>query len=298
VPARAFGLSLDFETPPPGAWAARPAAGPILSLREAGREQVEDAWSGRGEVGWEATIDGDRFVAERGRDGDHRFCHGEGSLCHLSADGAVLLCALSDERDPRAWRVVLDSVLFSVALIDGYEALHAGAVATKDGALAIAAASGGGKSTLLAELLGDDRSLLADDIVVLESRAGAAPLAHPGAPLMTVPAGIEPLPGPAIAAIGAETWVAVPTAREAMPLAGLVVLNRSPGLATGLHRVEDPLLVLLRSLLRFPQSPERERARFELAAEIASEVPVWELQADPSVTPAGLADLVRARLQR
>jgi hypothetical protein len=298
VLSRAFGLSLSFELPPPGAWEARPAAGPILSLREASREEIEGAWSGDGAIGWEATIDGDRFVAERGRGGDHRFRHGEGSLCHLSADRAVLLCALGDERDPLAWRLVLDSVLFSVALIDGYEALHAGAVATEDGALAIAAGSGGGKSTLLAELLGDECSLLADDIVVLESRCGAAPLAHPGAPLMTVPAGIEPVPGPAIASIGEETWVAVPTPREAMPLVGLVVLNRGPGLATGLHRVEDPLQVLMGSLLRFPRAAERERARFELAAEIAATVPVWELHANPKVTPAGLADLVRARLQR
>jgi hypothetical protein len=295
--SRAFGLSLHFQARPPGAWDAEDPSGPGLELRLSSRPEIDQSWSGGGAIGWEATIDGERFIAERGHAGDYRFRHGEGSLCHLSANRAVLLCALGDERDPLAWRVVLDSVLFSVALIGGYEALHAGAVGTAAGALAIAAGSGGGKSTLLAELLGDDCSLLADDIVVLESRGGAAPLAHPGAPLMTVPAAIDPLPGPAIASIGEETWVAVPTSREAVPLTGLVVLNRAPGLATGLRRVEDPLLVLMQSLLRFPQSSERERARFEIAAEIAAKVPVWELRADPEVTPAGLADLVRARLQ-
>ncbi len=189
-------------------------------MRLSMRGEIEQSWSGSGAVGWEATIDGAGFVAERGRGGDYRFRHGEGSLCHLSSDGAVLLCALGNEQDPLSWRVVLDSVLFSVALIRGYEALHAGAVGTAAGALAIAAGSGGGKSTLLAELLAGDCSLLADDIVVLKSRDSAAPLAHPGAPLMTVPAGIDSAPGIAIGSAGAETWVAVPTAPEAMPLIG------------------------------------------------------------------------------
>jgi hypothetical protein len=296
--SRAFGLSLHFDGAPPGAWEARASRSPGLEVRLSARGEIEERWSGSGTIGWEATIDGSDFVVERGGGGDYRFRHTASSLCHLSGDGAVLLCALGDEQDPLSWRVVLDSVLFSVALIEGYEALHAGAIGTAAGALAIAAGSGGGKSTLLAELLAGGCSLLADDIVVLESRDGAAPLAHPGAPLMTVPAEIESPPGTAIGSVGAETWTAVPTAPEAMPLLGLVVLNRGPGLATGLRRVEEPLALLMGSLLRFPRSAERERARFELAAEIAAEVPVWELRADLKVTPAALADLVRARLQR
>src|ERR1035441_1963395 len=97
--------------------------------------------------------------------GDHRFVHGahpdhsgarsDGTRAvhHLSADASVLQCAPSDPAEPSWWRVVLDSVLFTVALLQGYEALHASAVATRDGVIAITAAAGGGKSTLLAELL-------------------------------------------------------------------------------------------------------------------------------------------------
>jgi hypothetical protein len=84
--------------------------------------------------------------------------------------------------------VVLDSVLFTVALLQGYEALHAGAVATPDGVIAITSAAGGGKSTLLAALLQRGLALMADDVLVLESRGTEATLAHPAAPLMTVPA--------------------------------------------------------------------------------------------------------------
>ena len=52
---------------------------------------------------------------------------------HLSADASVLQCAPTDPTEQSWWRVVLDSVLFTVALLQGYEALHAAAVATPDG---------------------------------------------------------------------------------------------------------------------------------------------------------------------
>ncbi len=278
--------------------------------RDAIGQEGTDAISreGRDAIGWEGTIDGAPFVVERGRAGDHRFVHGElpdqrgmpavgtRAIHHLSADAGVLRCAPVDPDEESWWRVVLDSVLFTVALLQGYEALHAGAVATPHGALAIAAATGGGKSTLLCELLSDGMTLMTDDVLVLEAQGEDSPLAHPGPPLMTVPGDAPPLPGAPIATIDEERWVAVPVQREALPLSALVVLNRSPGLTTSLHRVRDPLAVLVGSLLRFPRLPERERARFEVAGAIASHVPIWELCADPSVTSGRLADLLRAEL--
>ena len=294
---RAFGLNLRFEMPPPGAWEAHPDGEPCIQVRSATRQAIAENWSGLDAIGWEAVIDGAPFVVERGRAGDYRFAHGERSVHHLSVDAAVLHCALGEDEGPSGWRVILDSVLFSIALICGYEALHAGAVATDKGAIAITAGAGGGKSTLLAALLRDGCSLLSDDVVVLESRGVGAPLAHPGAPLMTVPADIDP-PGPPIASVGDERWVAVPTHREAIPLMAVVVLNRRPGIATRMQRLGSPLVVLMGSLLRFPRGSEHERVRFELAAAISSSVSIWELTADPSVTPAILAGLLRARLMK
>jgi hypothetical protein len=296
VLSRAFGLSLDFELPPPGAWEEQPAGEPSLRVRAASPEEMATSWSGREAVGWEATIDGASFLVERGLAGDHRFTHGEAPVQLLSPDGRLLRCAWTGEDDPARWRVLLDSVLFSVALLHGYEALHAGAVATEVGAVAIVAATGGGKSTLLAELLRRGDGLLADDVVVLEADGEGPPLAHPGPPLMTVPAGIDPSPGDSIAAVGDERWVAVPAAAAAIPLGAVVVLNRRPGLATGIDRVANPLATLMAALLRFPRTPERERSRFEIAAAIAAAVPIWELGADPGVEPGALADLLRSRL--
>jgi hypothetical protein len=296
VVSRAFGLNLSFETPPPGAWEAHAAGESSLRLSAGTREEIEDEWSGREAVGWEATIDGAPFLVERGRAGDHRFSHGERSVQLLSADLELLRCAWAGDEEPGQWRIVLDSVLFSVALLHGYEALHGGAVATAAGAVAIVAGAGGGKSTLLAELLRRGASLLTDDVVVLEAVGDGPPLAHPGPPLMTVPASIDPPPGDPIATVGEERWVSVATVAAAVPLAAIVLLNRSPGKETALRQVSNPLAPLLASLLRFPRTPERERARFEIAAAIASRVPIWELGADPGVAPGALADLLQAGL--
>jgi hypothetical protein len=292
----AFGLGLRTDLELPGAWAQRTLAEPILQLRSASAVEIAERWSGLDAIGWEGTIDGAPFVVERGRAGDHRFVHGTSAIHHLSADAGTLRCAPADPAEQSWWRVVLDSVLFTVALLRGYEALHAGTVAMQDGALAIAAPTGGGKSTLLGELLSDGLTLITDDVLVLEARGKDSPLAHPGAPLMTVPAGTVPLPGAPIASVGKERWVAVPVHPHAIPLSALVVLNRGPGLATSLHPARDPLAVLIGSLLRFPRLPERERARFEVAGAIAAHVPIWELSADPSITPGALAALLRAEL--
>lgn len=272
-------------------------------------------------------IDGAPFVVERGIAGDHRFLHGAPpdrsgapaaatrAIHHLSADAALLLCAPSDPTDPAWWRLVLDSVLFTVALLRGYEALHAGAIATPDGAIAITASTGGGKSTLLTELLGRGLPLLADDVVVLESRgAEAPPLAHPAAPLMTVPAarvpalvGETPPMGAAatpqtpqtICSIDDEQWIAMPVHPEPLPLRALVVLDRRPatqlpGPEPALERVEDPLAPLLGALMAFPTSPERQRARFELASVLAATTALWRLTADLATPPDELADMLLA----
>ncbi len=247
----AFGLSLQSDALPPGAWEARARREePELRILSATPQAIQDIWSGFAVVGWAGEIDGAPFVVERGVKGDHRFVHGAPpdangvpakqtrALHHLAADASVLRCAPSDPTDPSWWRVVLDSALFTVALLRGYEALHAGAIATPDGAIAIAAATGGGKSTLLTELLERGLALMADDVLVLEPRGAQVPLAHPAPPLMTVPATGLPARDDAdsratILSIGDERWIAVPVHPEPMPLKALVVLDASGRIARG-----------------------------------------------------------------
>ena len=312
----AFGLSLLTPIAPPGAWEARPLAEPTLRLRSATSRAVAESWSGLDGIGWKGVIDGAPFVVERGVAGDHRFVHGahpdqrgvrssddsDGirAVHHLSPDASVLQCAPSSSAELAWWRVVLDSVLFTVALLQGYEALHAGAIATPDGAIAITAATGGGKSTLLAELLGRGLALMADDVLVLEPQgAHEAPLAHPAPPLMTVPAARIPAlrrvgPAETISSLEQERWIAFPVYPEPLSLKALVVLDRRPGLETSLERIEDPLAPLLGSLMSFPRSLERQRTRFELASVLAAKTALWRLTADLGTPPDVLADTLLA----
>jgi hypothetical protein len=310
----AFGLSLSFDVPPPGAWEPHPVREPSLQVEMATAQAVASDWSGKEGIGWEGKIDGAPFVVERGAKGDHRFIHGahpdqSGSptketraVHHLSTDASVLRCAPTNPGEAEWWRVVLDSVLFTVALLKDYEALHAGAIATQDGVIAITAASGGGKSTLLTELLGRGETLMADDVLVLKSRGVEAPVAHPAPPLMTVPAAristlqeaIPRDPRETICAVADERWIAVPTYHEPLPLKALVVLDRRAGHGpeTSMEKIEDPLAPLLGALMNFPTTPERQRARFELASTLASASTQWRLTADLDTPPDVLADVL------
>lgn len=312
----AFGLSLSFDVPPPGAWESRPSREPqlpSLQVQTVAAQTAAESWSGFAEVGWEGVIDGAPFVVERGIEGDHRFVHGahhdQGgapaggtrAVHHLSADASVLQCAPADPDDPSWWRVVLDSVLFTVALLQGYEALHAGAVATPDAVIAITAASGGGKSTLLSELLGRGLALMADDVLVLAPRDTDSPISYPAPPLMTIPTTRIPMLGEAsplepICSLDDELWIAVPVYPEPLPLNALVVLDRRPGLEFLLNKIDGQLAPLLGSLMSFPSSPERQRARFELASALASKTALWRLSADLDTPPAALADKLLATL--
>jgi hypothetical protein len=310
----AFGLSLLADVPLPGAWGTRPFREPSLQIRSVTAQAIENSWSGLQAIGWEAVIDGARFVVERGIDGDHRFVHGAYSgqsgtrsdgiraVHHLCADASLLQCAPSDPAEPSWWRVVLDSVLFTVALLQGYEALHAGAVATPDGVIAITAAAGGGKSTLLTELIQRGLALMADDVLVLEPRGTEAPLAHPAPPLMTVPAARIPMlrqagPADTISSLDEERWIAVPVHPEPLPLKALVVLDRQPGLQLSLKKIKEPLAPLLGSLMSFPTSPERQQTRFELASVLASRTALWRLTADLDTPPDALAEALLAGAQ-
>jgi hypothetical protein len=287
----AFGLALLTEGPLPGAWETQPPREPQLRIQSVPMRAIAQSWSGFQSIGWEGVIDGAPFVVERGLAGDHRFVHGTPpdergvpsdatrAIHHLCADSRLLQCAPADAAEPSWWRVVLDSVLFSVALLQGYEALHAGAVATPAGVIAITAATGGGKSTMLAELLRRGMTLMADDVLMLESRGADAPLAHPAPPLMNIPTAAIPMleergPVNRICALDDEQWIAVPVCSEALPLKALAPL--------------------LSSLMNFPRSSARQRARFELASVLSCTTSLWRLTGDLDATPSALADALLA----
>ena len=203
----------------------------------------------------------------------------------------MLTSAPAEPRDLGWWRVLLDSVLFTVSLLRGHEALHAGAVATSAGAVAVAAISGTGKSTLVAQLVRAGKELVTDDILTLTVADGQV-LAEPGPPLMTLPRMRATGIGTGVGELGDEVWSAVPVVARPLPLRRIVLLDRRSGAETGMSRVEHPLAPLLSHLLRFPRTRERELARFLLASTLAAKTEIWQLRADLAAPPEQLAALV------
>jgi hypothetical protein len=287
VQVSAFGLDIASEIALPGRWRLAGAGDSPLAIAPASREEVRRRWSGIAQVGWRGRADGRELVVEEGRAGDVRF-HLEPAIeLHLSDDGGRLLVGDPDEDRAATMRLLLDSALFTVSLRRGHEALHAACVATDHGVLAVAGPTGAGKSSTLLALIAAGSGFYADDVLVLR-RTGDAIVTAPGPPVLTAPKPVAAGVGEAIADLGDEVWLAVTGADAELPLAGIMWLD-APGTA-------DPdWRRLLAQLLRYPRTPERERKRFELAADLAAAVPMLRLDAR-SAPPAALASRALAWL--
>jgi hypothetical protein len=280
-----FGISLASKVVFPGAWREETPRADATVVEVGELPQ----WSGRDEGGWRGLSDGETLDVVRSQTDEYRFLYGDRTLFHLTADHRTLI-SLPAGGQTRWWRLLLDSVLFTVSLLRGNEALHAGAVATGSGVVAIVGGSGAGKSTVLSQLLRDGHQLVSDDILFLDAR-GDDVWAQPGPPLMVLPRERARGVGTHIGDVGEEVLVAVPVVAGPAPLRRLVVLDRQPGAINGMHRIESSFATLMKHLLRFPRTPDREFARFSLASAIATRTEMWQLVADVKTPPQELAAL-------
>lgn len=292
----AFGLCVRLAFPLPAFEGSGAASGtPTLEARLVPFPS-RDADAGLEELVWATRFDGQAYTMHRLRDGSHRFVYGERASFHLSSDGRVLRCAVA-ELDAPAWqRLFLDTILWSCSLLQGFELLHASAVAWPEGAVALASTTGGGKTSLAAELVRRGGTLLCDDVLALDRVDGRLG-GHPGPPVMNIP-----LTGPAelgreLARFSDERWIAVERmANGPRPLDAICLFERRPGAGLSLERRDCTSLDLLPHVFAFPVTPRRAARRFELLSQVATEVPVYRLTADVEVPPAELADLIESRL--
>jgi hypothetical protein len=287
----AFGLSCSAGFPLPSAAAADPGL-PRLTLELESTAGLEQRWSGAAAPGaWRGRLgDGEELAIVRGRASDYRFSYSAGADFHLAPDVGRLGCAPSGAA-PLAWRrVLLTRVLPNAAIAAGYEALHAAAVGTAAGVVAIAAASGGGKSTLACELVRRGAPLFADDTVVL-GRGEAGVEAHPSVPFVNLPLDAAETPaGTELGQLGEERWLAVdgPAGRRGR-LAAIVLLERSPGARLGVERLPATPLDLVPFMLGLPDDEGRDAERFSLYADLVEGAALLRLTADPGRRPAELA---------
>ena len=300
----AYGLEVTTDITLPGlrtdapARTGRAGARPYLTLRAAPAAELPSPWDEPRYLRNLQSYDGAAFAMLESPDGDVLFVYGRTTLFHLSADLTTLRYAVGAPDDPAWQRVLLDTVLWTVSLLRGFELLHAGAVRTGHGLIALVARTGGGKSTLAAEFLSRGATLFADDIVALEN-SGDEVIAHPGPPLMNLPRVLAPAPVSAtvIADFGDERWVAIDrTGAIASPLAAVVLIDRAPGETARCVPIDATSLTLLPHAVSLPHLADRARRRFDIFGSVSASVPVLSLHADPTVPPSALADLIERGL--
>ncbi len=284
---RAFGLTLRAHFALPEL-PLIDEAGPVdFDLRMMSAGEVRSAFSGSVEPPIAADgLEGDgcRFRTERGRDGDYRITADERLELHLDPRTRLLVVA-PHALDHPAWRrFLLDTGLGTAALAWGFEALHASAFERGDAVVAILAAQGGGKSTLLCEALRRGHRLFCDDVLCL-SRSGDEILAHPGPPLMNVTpmlpdGGRAEDVGAVLANMGEELWVMVDHhAVEPRPLSAVVLLDRGDHPSIDVGRLPINPMPLLVNALKSRREAVRQASRFALFADLAAQVPLLSLRA-------------------
>ncbi len=298
----AFGLRVETDLRLPGTGPltdSAPRHELLVTRAEAGElpSLLDEQWYLRNLQAY----NGSPYVMLEGAGGDILFQYGRAALFHLSEDRTVLRCSVADEADPIWQRVLMDTILWAVSLLRGFELLHASAVSTPRGVVALVAGTGGGKSSLAAEYLRRGATLFADDVVALDDAAGAV-VAFPGPPLMNLPRPLAPdqLGGADVLAdFGDERWVLFERDNpSAQPLAAVVLIQRVAGAHAGCSRVDATSLTLLPHAVSLPHLQQRARHRFDVFGAVASTATVLALTADPLLPTSDLADLVEQQLRK
>jgi hypothetical protein len=167
-----------------------------------------------------------------------------------------------------------------------FEVLHASAVATSRGVVALCAVSGTGKSTVAAALTGVGLERWADDFVALH-------MTGEGAWCPYLPSRTR-LDAPAAAAIAALSSTPAPpgdrSSRSGARLQAVLILRRDPGLPAALA-VGSPLLPSQAFTALLPHSHEspladddRLRRSLERYLDLAASVPVIEVRLRPGLS--------------
>lgn len=304
-----FGLRFTADFPLPPLPEAPPTAGrPAVALRAADAEAFAAAWSGtQASPVWETVFPGlGALTLEIGPAGDHLHRLDGVPAYHISPAADGVLCGATDPPDLARQRFLLDTVLWTVSLLHGHQALHAGAIVWETGPVAVAAQQGGGKTSLLAELLGRGHALFTDDVVAISPDPdGGPPLAHPGPPLLNVP-----MVGAGAADSGAlgtrlgvleaeepEAWHVLSTQPESARLRAVILLRRLAGGEPTLRPADASIFDLLMNSISLRHLMRSQRERFVVLSDLLASVPVLELSASAHHPPPALADALERDLE-
>lgn len=103
----------------------------------------------------------------------------------VAADGGLIACELGAAEPAQHERFVLAHALPFAAVLQGYEVLHASAVASDGGAAAFTGPSGTGKTRMVGRLVARGAGFLTDDVLAVEAAQGHI-RAHPGPAFISI----------------------------------------------------------------------------------------------------------------
>jgi hypothetical protein len=290
----AFGLLIEADFMLATSCPRGEGARPHVRARLAGREDHAALASGIGEIVWTARFgDGRQVVAARLPDGGFRLDYGDEARFVLApaADSVIV-----EARRPEAleWqRFLLDTVAWWLALVHGRHLLHAAVVEVGGRLVAILAPSGGGKTTLAAELVLGGGRLFSDDLLCLDDAATA----HPGPPLMNLPASRQDAErlGVVLARFASEDelWIRPHrTVAEPGRIGLLLLLDRRAGQQLGVEPVALTALDLFGHVWALPAQEAISRERFGALSTLAQEAAAYHLRAAPTDGPGDIAAVV------
>lgn len=249
--------------------------------------------------------DGRPFLTVRRRDDGSVVARAHGIADFVVEPGASrVVVAVDPEADPGLATVIAGGTLLALLLqLRGHLVLHASAVVDGSSAVAVAGASGMGKSTMASLCCAAGARLLADDVLRVEVADGVA-LAHAGSTTVRLRPGaaslVERFESPTARSADARILLRPPSSSGAVaPLRAVVIPARHEGGQLRVTRIggADALLMLS----RFPRllgvrDPALLAAEFERLAALVAVVPV--AVAELPVGPPFATDLGARLLDR
>ncbi len=269
------------------------AAGPVVRLHQVAKATLADPDDS--ELVWATEVDGQEVRLVRRHDDAHVIDYGAQARFVIGPERDEVVAAAADEASAAWQRFMLDTVLLVVSHLRGLDLLRGGAVDLGGSAVAILGGTGSGPSAIVPELVALGHPFVADGAIALE-RSWRQIVVHPGPPVMSVPSGTDLSrlgPASALASIGDDVWISVPShADRPLALGAVVVVRRNEGGPPSLERTPATVVDLLGFSVGFEESRERDERRFHLVADVASNVPVFALDAPFETSPGGIAAMI------
>jgi hypothetical protein len=275
---------------------------PMLTLTLCDPAEIDSRWSdSAGAPEWRGRLgDGLDLTIERGSAEDRLFAYGDRARFLLHADMRTLDCA--PRHEGLAWqRALITKILPAISVMRGYEGLHAAAIESPAGVVAIMAPSGAGKSTLASELLASGWPLFADDVLILDDTDGTV-TAYPGTPHMNVaehaPHAVDASTlGSTLATFEGERWLAASaTSGRPLTVRMLCLLQRGEGLDLRHQQLPSSPLLLAPYMLGLAADEQRQRSRFCLYADLMQSTPLVQITAGLHHRPDEIAAHLRDAL--